>query len=203
DAVRLAWHGRRAPMVWTAVTCLAAGALAVCAWPVASGPWPRSVLLGVVAGATPALGFFDVRLHRLPDRIVWPGIAACAACLAAEIGRSGAVTTLALGSALTGAAGGAFFAGIRALPGSGLGKGDIKTAVLLGLAAGAVHPVVGLAGLLVGVVAAGLAALALVAAGRRSARDSIAYGPFLLFGAWTSVIAAGALSVGSSVCCVG
>lgn len=196
DAVRLGWDSRHAPAAWTLLTCAVALAIAACAAP-AGGNIPRSLLLGLVAGTTPALVYFDVRLHRLPDRIVWPGIAGAAACLAASIGAAGAITPPVVGSATAGAAAGAFFVGIRLMPGSGLGKGDVKVAVLLGMAAGAVHPFVGLAGLVIGVAAAGLAALVLVASRRRTARDTIAYGPFLLFGAWTSVIAAGALSVGS------
>lgn len=203
DAARLGWHFRHAPPLWILLTSATAVALALGAAPAAAGHWPRALLLGIVAGATPALVYFDVRLHRLPDRIVWPGIAAGAACVAAEAGRAGGVTPLVTGALTTAVAGGVFFLIIYLLPGSGLGRGDVKLAILLGLTVGAVDKSWAVAALLVALVSAGLAAVALVAAHRRRARDTIAYGPFLLFGAWTSVIGAGALSVESYVCCVG
>lgn len=203
DAGRLGWRGTSAPVWWTVVTAAIAAVLALAASPAYLPAVLPSGAIAVVAGATPALAYFDVRLHRLPDRIVWPSIAVGAALLAADTGLNGAFTPSGTSAAATAVIGAAVFLVIRALPGSGLGFGDVKLAGLLGLAVGAIEPAAGPAALFIAVVSAGLAASFLIVTRRASMRDSLAYGPFLLFGAWTAVIAVGVLSVRSVICCVG
>ena len=69
---------------------------------------------------------------------------------------------------------------------AGLGMGDVKLALLLGAALGSA----GLAGLLLGTFAAGLAGVVVLAReGRAARRRAIPYGPFLAFGAIAAFLA--------------
>src|SRR5699024_37378 len=101
DAGRLGWRATSAPTRWTVATAPIAAVLAVAA----SAAYPPAVLpsgvVAVVAGTTPALAYFDVRLHRLPDRIVWPSIVASVALLAADTGLHDTFTPRGTGAAMT------------------------------------------------------------------------------------------------------
>jgi leader peptidase (prepilin peptidase)/N-methyltransferase len=79
---------------------------------------------------------------------------------------------------------GGFF-GLLAVTG-GLGMGDVKLAAVLALAGGAVSAVV-VVGAVVGFIAAGVGALAVLVA--RGGAGNIAFGPHLLGGFWASVAA--------------
>jgi leader peptidase (prepilin peptidase) / N-methyltransferase len=141
--------------------------------------WPAFVLVGVAAGP---LTVVDLRIHRLPDRIVLPTALLAAVLLAvaaivqdaprpllrALVGA--AVVLVALGG-LAVAARGAF------------GLGDAKCAAVLALLLGwrSVEAVV--VGLWVGFAVAAVGALVLVAARRAGWRSRIAFGPALLLGA--------------------
>jgi leader peptidase (prepilin peptidase)/N-methyltransferase len=69
-----------------------------------------------------------------------------------------------------------------------MGFGDVKFSVFLGLILGLRST---LTAVLLGVLLAGLVALALVALRRRSLKDSIAYGPFLALGALVALYVLG------------
>jgi leader peptidase (prepilin peptidase) / N-methyltransferase len=120
------------------------------------------------------LAVVDVRTRRLPNRIVLP---AAAIVLAAQI-------AIAPDRALEWVAGAlgasAFLLAAALLNPAGLGMGDVKLALLLGAALGWA---VG-AALLIGLVAAGLAGLAMIARnGWASARTAtLPLGPFLAAG---------------------
>lgn len=151
---------------------------------------------GIAAGASPHLALIDLRIHRLPDRIVLPLTAAALALLglSALLGAPGALRPLlAVGIGLSSAAG---LLALSLALGRGrpaIGLGDVKLAVVCaGLPA-----LVGLGSLVVALVALNVSALvAALVSGvlrGRGMRARIAYGPHMLIGMWAGVGAAIAL----------
>ena len=140
------------------------------------------------ASVTLALAVIDSEQMRVPNRILFPGIAVGAALLAA--GSLAAGEAARFGEAAASGAGSlAVMLAAALLARGGLGYGDVKLAFLLGL-------FTGYAGWrwaalsLVGAFAAGAAAgVLLMAAGRRTARDVVAFGPFMAVAAWLAVAA--------------
>ncbi|WGW13807.1 A24 family peptidase [Saxibacter everestensis] len=211
----LGWPGRRAPLRWQIVTAVVAAVLCggylLSRGPVAEAaidPQPMLTLrmaaqmtaVAVLAGATPALAYFDVRLHRLPDRIVLPmtGLVLLLAGVGALTGAGFALPAPELLRPFLAAillAG--LFAVIYLIPRSGLGLGDVKLMLPIGIITGFSSWLTVIGAVYAGVLFAGLAAAALLVTKRRRGTDPIAYGPFLLLGAWTAVIGSLWLSVGS------
>lgn len=144
----------------------------------------------LVATAYVAFGAFalalirsDLAEHRLPNALVLPATAIVGALLA--VASSIAADTAAIGRAAVGAlALGAFYALLWAVGrGRGMGGGDVKLALLVGLFLawhGWPELVVGAASAF---VVGGAGALALIIAGRATARTHLAFGPFMLIGA--------------------
>jgi leader peptidase (prepilin peptidase)/N-methyltransferase len=126
-----------------------------------------------------ALTATDFERHLLPNRIIYPTLAAAAALSWAWPGRS-APEMLA-----GGAAGFAvMFVLFIVLP--GFGFGDVRLAGLLGLLAGLG---VLLNALAVAAVAAGVAAVLMLVTRRVGRRGVIAYGPYLALGAYWAMLA--------------
>ena len=81
---------------------------------------------------------------------------------------------------------------VLALLGTGIGMGDVKLCAVIGLWLGWHSPWMLAYGFVMGVLIAGVVALALLATRRVSRQDSIAYGPYLIAGAflaWPAAIA--------------
>jgi leader peptidase (prepilin peptidase) / N-methyltransferase len=139
---------------------------------------PELVAVVYLAAVTPWLAWFDVTAHRLPNRLVVPGIGIGLLGCAGEWLASGRIPVVPL---VAGVAYAGFLLVLNLV--GGMGMGDVKLAAVLGLASwnlsiAALSPVVAF---LVG----GLVSLALLVAGRRGQR--IAFGPFLLGGFWAAV----------------
>jgi leader peptidase (prepilin peptidase) / N-methyltransferase len=135
------------------------------------------------------LAVVDVRTHRLPDRLVLPAYPAAAvllsaaALLAGEPGRLLAT----LGGAIVLFA---FYLALGMLRPGAMGGGDVKLAGVTGAFLGFLGWETVFAGALAGFVLGGIFGLALLVL-RRARRDTrIAFGPFLLAGAWWAVIVA-------------
>ncbi|WAL40911.1 prepilin peptidase [Brevibacterium sp. BRM-1] len=171
-----------------------------------SGTWadaPILAALGLLAGATGWLCWIDSSTRRLPNRIVLPLAGACLLLFAVSL-VCGALVPAPPGAGWAGAAAPAvdgllgallllvFFAAVNiagALAGrTGIGMGDVKLALPVGLAA----CTAGLGGLLIALIAMNLSACCqlLTARLRRGPRRgaAIAYGPHMLVGAWAAVI---------------
>jgi prepilin signal peptidase PulO-like enzyme (type II secretory pathway) len=132
--------------------------------------------------------FFDLEHHLILDRVLLPA-ALAALVLSLVTPNLGWVSAL-----LTGLGTGLVFLAISALGrllfhAEAMGMGDVKFSVFLGLVLG-LRPT--LTAVLLGVILAGVAALALVLFRRRTMRDSIAYGPFLALGALAALFELGA-----------
>ncbi|WP_083731128.1 A24 family peptidase [Protofrankia sp. BMG5.30] len=145
---------------------------------------PAYAYLGVVGVLLAAV---DARVHRLPDVITLPsypvlaGLFGIAAVLDGGPGRWVRAVLVAVAVL-------ALFTAFWALPGAGLGFGDVKLSGLLGGALGWLGVPVALTGLLAGIALAGVWALVLMVTRRAGRRTSIAYGPFLLTGAFVGVL---------------
>lgn len=147
-------------------------ALGVLGW-LAFGPHVAAVPALYVAAVGPELTRIDLAEHRLPNRLVVPGLAVGLLAAASSWATTGIPPLVPLIAGV--AYGGVLF--LLALTG-GMGMGDVKLAAVLGLASPTVTVAVAsplLAFLLGGIVALGV----LVARGRGS---RIPFGPFLLAG---------------------
>jgi leader peptidase (prepilin peptidase) / N-methyltransferase len=142
-----------------------------------------------------ALSAIDIAVNRLPDRLTLPAIPLLIALLgaAAVINHQGGALVRALLGGL--ALGGCFLLLALVRPGQ-LGGGDIKLAVLAGLALAWLGWRTLLAGAALGFVLAGLAGLVLLALRRATLRTQLCFGPFLLAGALIGVLAAGGAPAG-------
>jgi leader peptidase (prepilin peptidase)/N-methyltransferase len=128
----------------------------------------------------------DVKVRRLPDAVVVPGIVIGALLLvggALADGNGSALGQAALGAALVGAV---LFA-LHLISPAGLGFGDVKLGVLLGLHTGYLGVQVAFVGLALGAVIGALVGVA-VAVGTRDRRATFAFGPALALGAVLVVV---------------
>jgi leader peptidase (prepilin peptidase)/N-methyltransferase len=163
-------------------------AVLLCAAAPSAWWWPSRLLLAPVLVV---LSTIDIRERRLPDRIVLPAVSAGFALLV--LGALGDGEPSHITGALAGAA---IFAGLLfvlhlASP-AGLGFGDVKLGLLLGLYLGAVSLGLVLWGLLLGSLVGVVAALP-VAVRTRDRRAGIPFGPALAAGTVLALILAGPL----------
>ena len=160
-----------------AVSCLLAVGLAAVGW-LAAGFAPQFIGLVYLAAVTPALVGIDLREHRLPNRLVLPGIGAGLLGCAGEWIAAGSPPLVPIIAALTYAG----FLLILNLTG-GMGMGDVKLAAVLGLASWNLE--VAVFSPVIAFLVGGLVAVALLAMGQRGRR--VAFGPYLLGGYWVAV----------------
>lgn len=150
------------------------------------------VVYVLFAAGSVALAVIDARTKLLPNRIVFPlygvgiaGFGLITALLPGAVAVRHLVTAIAAMAVL--------FALFYAIAMFGpMGFGDVKLAGVIGLYLGWLGIPIVFAGVLIGTVAAALAAVGIVVA--RSARrrpwrrTEIPYGPYLLLGAWTAIL---------------
>ncbi|MDT3331654.1 A24 family peptidase [Microbacterium sp. KSW-18] len=139
-----------------------------------------------VAVASVALTVIDVRTHRLPNAWVLPGYPIVGglmllACFA------GAPWASLLRAAIGGAALFVFYLLLRAA-GGGMGGGDVKLAGVLGIALGWVGWSALAVGAVAGFVFGGLYGMLLLATRRAGRRTAVAFGPWMLLGAWAGIV---------------
>lgn len=143
--------------------------------PAASTLASLAVAVLVVASST------DLHRRLIPDRLMYPSIAGAAAATPFWPDRTVAELWVGAGAAFgIGAAlflGGMVFGALLRTAETPFGLGDVKLMAFIGLVTG--WPAV-LSALLLGVVAAGVPALALMLAGR--SRAAFSYGPYLALG---------------------
>ncbi len=150
------------------------------------------LVYGLFAIGSIALAAIDARTKRLPNRIVFPlyaiglaGFGLVTAILHNAHGVHHLITALASAAAL-------FVLFYLIAMFGPMGYGDVKLAGVIGLYLGWLSLPVLFAGVLLGTVSAALVSLIVVAT--RSARHlawrhlEIAYGPYLLFGAWAAIL---------------
>lgn len=150
----------------------------------------RTVLLGALLflmAVSVALSLIDLDTHRLPNAIVYPAAVVLLVLLSvvsAVSGDWGALLRGLLGAVVLG---GAYLVLALAVPG-GMGLGDVKLAVVLGL----VLAYLGWGPLAVGAfggfLVGGTVAIALVLAGRARMGSGVPFGPSMLVGAWVGIV---------------
>jgi leader peptidase (prepilin peptidase)/N-methyltransferase len=140
-----------------------------------------------LAAISLALAIIDVETHRLPNAIVLPAylvgaVAVAVSCLLTG-DASGALR------AVVGAIGlGLVYLVLAVVRPGGMGLGDVKLAGALGLMLGWLGWSALAVGAIAGFVLGGLFGVALLLAGR-SRTTAIAFGPWMLAGAWIGVLA--------------
>jgi len=177
--------GVRIPAVYP-LTELATGALFVGVALRHSDPW-RAVLLAPFVGVLLALAVIDARTKKLPNRIVYPTLAASAVYLAVAALAGGPVDLLGAGIGFLAYGGGLLV--VALVSPKGMGMGDVKLAALIGLVLGALglRYVAVAAGL--GILLGGVGAVVALLAGA-SRKQAVPFGPFLAAGAVLAVFVA-------------
>jgi len=150
------------------------------------------LVYGLFAVGSVALAVIDARTKLLPNRIVFPlcavgltGFAVITAILHDARGVHHLITAVASAAAL-------FVLFYLIAMFGPMGYGDVKLAGVIGLYLGWLSLPVVYAGVLLGTVSAALVSLIVVAT-RRARRLAwrhleVAYGPYLLFGAWAAIL---------------
>jgi leader peptidase (prepilin peptidase)/N-methyltransferase len=146
--------------------------------------WVAGVVYAGFFVGSGALAVIDARTKRLPNRIVFPlyALGAVGLTVASAVGHDWPRLVVAVVSA-------ALLYGIFWLfwffgP---MGFGDVKLAGLLGLFLGWVGIAVVGTGVLLGMLAASVTALVLVAAHKATRKTELAYGPYLIAGSWVAL----------------
>jgi leader peptidase (prepilin peptidase)/N-methyltransferase len=137
-----------------------------------------------------ALVHLDLRVHRLPDRLVLPAYPAVALALAICSAVTGRWSALAEAAACAGVAVGIFTLLALFSPGAGgLGLGDVKLAGVLGALLGWLDWRAAAVGLAAGFVLGGLAAAVLLITRRADRHAHLAFGPAMVAGAYLTCLA--------------
>jgi leader peptidase (prepilin peptidase) / N-methyltransferase len=168
------------------VEVVVAATLAVVAWrvreplPLLAVAWVA--LFGVV------LAHVDASVRRLPDRLTFPaaGGALILFGLSAVVGGEDGRLVSAVACALALAA---FYLVLVLISPNGMGLGDAKAALSVGLVAGWFGWGIAVAAAVAGFLLAGLYATGLLLLRRAGRKDHIAHGPFLLLGALVAIAA--------------
>ncbi|MEV7418574.1 A24 family peptidase [Streptomyces sp. NPDC089919] len=174
--------GPRRTAVLTAVVCaLLAGA---------AGAVPEAAVWALLAPCAVLLALVDRAVHRLPDVLTLPLGAAAVALLGAAAllpGAAGSWRGALLGGLLLGAG----YLTLFLVHPEGMGFGDVKLALPLGVALGWYGWGVLLAGAFLGFLYGALYGLALVLRGRAGRRTALPFGPFMAAGAFTALFLGG------------
>lgn len=159
---------------------------AVAAW---TGPDRALPALLYLAAVSIALAVIDLQTFRLPFWIVAPSYPVAAVLLGVSVlaspDRAGVAVRVLAGVAIWWG----LYRLLHLIHPKGMGYGDVRLAGLLGLYAGWAGWAAVAVGLVAGFFAGGMVSLTLLATGRRKLSSSIPYGPYLLVGAWTGLVA--------------
>jgi leader peptidase (prepilin peptidase)/N-methyltransferase len=155
----------------------------------AFAPAAEVAAYGAFAVLSVVLAVIDVRTHRLPDRLVLPAYPVAAVLLTASAllrGEPGRLVAVAGGGAVLFL----FYLGLRMLRPGAMGGGDVKLAGVVGAMLGYLGWDAVLGGTLAGFVFGGLFALVLLIARRARSSSAVAFGPWMLLGAWAAILPA-------------
>ncbi|WP_405792816.1 prepilin peptidase [Streptomyces sp. NBC_00029] len=177
-------YGRRA----APLAALTAGVCALLA--AAVGARPELVAYVGLAPLLVLLALVDRTVHRLPDVLTLPLAAAVAALLGAAALAPGSAGSWRL-ALLGGGALGAAYLLLHLINPAGMGFGDVKLALSLGVALGWYGWGVWSAGALLGLLYGALYGLHLVLRGPEMRHQGYAFGPFMAAGALTGVLLGG------------
>lgn len=175
------WFGPGTPAVCvaTALVCVVSA--------LATGPRPELAVWLLLAPVGVLLTIVDHRVMRLPDVLTLPFAAVATALLgvASLLPEAGGSWTHALLGTLV--MGGVYFVFFLISP-EGMAFGDVKLALGLGAALGWYGWGVLFLGMFLGLLLAGLYGIGLVVLRGMGRKTAIAFGPFLIAGAWLGVL---------------
>ncbi|TXS37779.1 prepilin peptidase [Streptomyces sp. OR43] len=162
-------------------------ALACAVLAAATGARPELAVWLLLTPVGVLLATIDRRVHRLPDQLTLPAAAAAAVLLglAALLPEHGGSWLSAL---LGGAVLGAFYFLLFLINPSGMGFGDVKLALSLGVALGWYGWAVVFAGGFAGFLFGALYGLGLVVMRRAGRKTGIPFGPFMIAGALLGIL---------------
>ncbi|WP_026553803.1 prepilin peptidase [Arthrobacter sp. 35W] len=156
-----------------------------------TGSWPAAAaVLAALLFFLPVsvrLAIIDIRTHRLPNRLVFPGFAVLVVLLPGAALLAGEAAT-ALRTLAAGAAVGGLYLALRLIHPAGMGLGDVKLAVVLGLLLGFSGWAAVLAGTAGAFLLGGVWGLVLLATGRGTVKTQIPFGPFMIAAAWAALL---------------
>ncbi|MGP3634616.1 prepilin peptidase [Streptomyces sp. 24-1644] len=164
------------------VTALACTALAA-----ATGARPELVVWLLLAPVAVLLAVIDRRVHRLPDRLTLP-LAGAAALLLGAVSLAPEHTGSWASALLGGLALGGFYFLLFLINPNGMGFGDVKLALSLGVALGWYGWAVLFAGGFAGFLLGALYGLGLMLIRRAGRKTGIPFGPFMIAGALLGVL---------------
>ncbi|MBT2478053.1 A24 family peptidase [Streptomyces sp. ISL-94] len=156
----------------------------------AVGARPEGVAYVALAPVLVLLVLVDRAVHRLPDALTLPLAAAAAAALGGAALAPGAAGSWRL-ALLGGGALGASYLLLHLINPAGLGFGDVKLALTLGVALGWYGWGVWAAGAFLGFLYGALYGLSPVLRGSAPRKEAFAFGPFMAAGALTGVLLGG------------
>lgn len=135
-----------------------------------------------------ALALIDLDVQRLPDSIVLPSYPVLGALLL--VGWDGdALLRAAVGGAILGA----FFFVVWFVAPGGMGFGDVKLSGLVGAMTAYLTWGTFLVGAFMGFLLGAVAGVLLMTGGKAGRKTAVPFGPFMILGAWTAILGAGAL----------
>lgn len=155
--------------------------------PPAAWWWALAAHVALAAVSLP-LAAIDVAVHRLPDVLVLPAGGVVLVLLAAAC-FSGAPWAWFARALAAAAALGGFYLVLHLAGRTGMGAGDVKLAVLLGLVLGWSGWDAVVLGGAAAFILGGVFGALLIAARRAGRHTAIAFGPWMLTGAWAGVVA--------------
>jgi leader peptidase (prepilin peptidase)/N-methyltransferase len=173
----------RYPLV-EAATAIAFGVIAG----VDGGTWVLPALL-YLAAISIALSMIDIDVHRLPNVIVLPSYPVSAALLTLAALADGEPGRL-VRAAICGFGLYAFYFVLMVVYPAGMGFGDVKLAGVLGLYLGWFGWQYATVGAFFGFLVGGVYGLVLMLLGRAGRKSQIPFGPFMIIGAWLSLLVA-------------
>lgn len=156
-------------------------------WAATNNSWAVLPVLLVVASAAIALFCIDLDCHRLPDAIVLPLLAVTIFGIAVPV-LLGSIDWLGpvLGALVWVMVIGLLWLGTK---GRGMGFGDVKLAPVLGAVAGLAGAGAAGVGLMASFVLGAIVGVGLRLAGRNARGQALAFGPFLIIGAFLGLLA--------------
>jgi leader peptidase (prepilin peptidase) / N-methyltransferase len=175
---RCRYCGKRIHWQYPVVELLTAGLFALSAAVLEPGWWRLGVWL-VMLVMLIVLAVYDLRWMILPDKITLPLVVVALGYSVVTAGLAGSVQVLWGALVAGGVAGGAFLGLVAVTRGRAMGGGDVKLAAGMGLMLGVQATAVAM---LVAFNAAAVVGLGLIVAGRRTRKDEMPFGPFLVAG---------------------
>lgn len=153
----------------------------------------RTVLVALAHLALIGIGAWliaiDARTHRLPNRIVLPTLAGLLVLVLIDtvvVGETQNLTRALLGALILGG----FYAALRLLSPAGMGGGDVKLAMVIGLILGWHSWQALVVGAASAFVLGAFYALVLIALRRADRTTRIAFGPWMIAGAIMGIVCA-------------